>query len=174
MRKLVEDVRQPVSKVVSFYNRSHASTAPAKSFNAFEYSDINLDKAGFSTKPEPAKQQLHQQQFGNQMGYSLSQGMQQGSSLHGGLMQQQRMHIPLGGSMGGVNGGYLNQNYHPNLDGMPASTFSQNYHPNVDAVYRSGGGVMPNFSGSEQPMTSLYRSGGADVRHSFTDRETLA
>ena len=35
MRKLVEDVRQPVSKAVSFYNRSHASTAPAKSFNAF-------------------------------------------------------------------------------------------------------------------------------------------
>ena len=45
MRKLVEDVRQPVSKAVSFYNRSHASTAPAKSFNAFEYSDKNLDKA---------------------------------------------------------------------------------------------------------------------------------
>lgn len=39
MRRLVEDIRQPVAKTVSFYNRIHASVAPAKTFNAFDYTD---------------------------------------------------------------------------------------------------------------------------------------
>ena len=139
MRKLVEDVRQPVSKAVSFYNRSHATTAPAKSFNAFEYSDKNLDKAGVSSTL-PAKQQQmqhmqqhHQQQqqfyYGSQPGMGQAIGL--GSSFHSGMMpMHQRMSLgaSIGSSMGGMGGmgGMGNQNYHPNVG--------------AEALYRSGGG----------------------------------
>ena len=149
MRKLVEDVRQPVSKAVSFYNRSHASTAPAKSFNAFEYSDKNLDKAGFaSAKPDPAKQAQQGQM----------QGTPWGSSLQGSMMQGQqrveRVHMPLRASLGG----------------QPASYVNQNFHPNVDALYRSG-----YASASAEPtLSSLYRSGGAELRQSFSGKDMLA
>jgi len=170
MRKLVEDVRQPVSKAVSFYNRSHATTAPAKSFNAFEYSDKNLDKAGVSSSL-PAKQQQmqhmqqhHQQQqqfyYGSQPGMGQAIGL--GSSFHSGMMpMHQRMSLgaSIGSSMGGMGGmgGMGNQNYHPNVG--------------AEALYRSGGGGA-GVSGF--PSSDMYRSGGADLRHSFTDRESLA
>ena len=168
LRKVVEDVRQPVSKTVSFYNRSHATTAPAKSFNAFEYSDKNLDRAGVTSniaarQQQQQEMQQHQQQhfYGSQTGM---QGMPLGLSLQGsmgGMMPAQHMRVPLGSTMGGgypsypESGRYMNQNYHPNVE---------------HAMYRSGGGGLQGFA-SEQPM---YRSGGADLRHSFTDKETLA
>jgi len=139
MRKLVEDVRQPVSKTVSFYNRRHATTAPAKSFNAFEYSDKNLDKAGVSMR----QQQQQQQQF------YASHNQLQGIPMHGGMMAP-RMQVPMGASMGG---------------------YGQNHFPNGESMYRSGGGIMASYT-SDQPV---YRSSmGTDLRHSFTDRETLA
>jgi hypothetical protein len=142
MRKLVEDVRQPVSKAVSFYNRRHATTAPAKSFNAFEYSDKNLDKVGVSNSMRQQQQQQQQQQI------YASQGMYMGN----GSMMPQRMQVPMGTSFNSMGG------------------YSQTYHPNSEAMYRSGG-MMPSYA-NEQPM---YRSGmGADLRHSFTDKETLA
>lgn len=163
MRKLVEDVRQPVSKAVSFYNRSHASTAPAKSFNAFEYSDKNLDKAGLaSAKPDPAKQAQQNPYHGGQMGpvQGIPMGSSiQGSSMQGGMMHgQQRMHIPLGSSMGG----------------LPASYVNQNFHPNVDAMYRSGYASGYPANSIEPSMGSIYRSGGAELRQSFSDRDMLA
>ena len=39
LRRMVEEVRQPVARSVSFFNRNHASVAPAKTFNAFAYTD---------------------------------------------------------------------------------------------------------------------------------------
>lgn len=142
MRKLVEEVRQPVSKAVSFYNRRHATTAPAKSFNAFEYSDKNLDKAGVSNS---IRQQQQQQIYASQ---GQSQGMSMGS-MGNGVMLAPRMQVPMGASFNSLGG------------------YGQNHYPSNE-MYRSGS-MMPSFA-SEKPM---YRS-GADLRHSFTDRETLA
>ena len=156
MRKLVEDVRQPVSKAVSFYNRSHASTAPAKSFNAFEYSDKSLDKAGFANaKPDPAKQARPGPFNGSQMGQM--QGTPWGSSLQGGMMPGQqrveRVQVPLRASLGGLPESYLNQNFHPN----------------VDAMYRSG-----YAANSAESLSSIYRAGGAELRQSFSGKDMLA
>ena len=153
MRKLVEDVRQPVSKAVSFYNRSHASTAPAKSFNAFEYSDKNLEKAGFaSAKPDPAKQAQQGQM----------QGAPWGSSLQGGMMQGQprveRVHVPQRASLGGQPAISVNQNFHPNLDGMYRSGYASGYAP----------------TSAEPSLGSIYRSGGAELRQSFSGKDMLA
>lgn len=158
MRKLVEDVRQPVSKAVSFYNRSHASTAPAKSFNAFEYSDKNLDKAGFaSLKPDPAKQAQQGAYHGGQMGQV--QGIPMASSMQGGMLHgQQRVHIPLGSSLGG----------------LPASYVNQNFHPNVDSMHRPGYAYGYPANSVEPSMSSIYRSGGAELRQSFSDKDMLA
>lgn len=158
MRKLVEDVRQPVSKAVSFYNRSHASTAPAKSFNAFEYSDKNLDKAGFaSAKPHSAKQPQQGPFHNSHMGQV--QGNPWGSSLQGAMMQgQHRVNIPLGSSLGG----------------LPASYLNQNYHPNVDAMYRSGYASGYPANNVEPMLGSIYRSGGPELRQSFSGKDMLA
>jgi hypothetical protein len=153
MRKLIEEVRQPVSKVVSFYNRSYATTAPAKSFNAFEYSDKNLDKAGFPTNmPLQASQHRVPQDGYHRNGLGLTKQQYQ--------QIPQAQSIPISSSLysGVMNnsvGGYVNQNYHPNIEPM----------------YRSGGHVMPaSFAGDQM----MYRSGGSDLRYSFTDKESLA
>ena len=142
MRKLVEDVRQPVTQTVSFYNRRHATTAPAKSFNAFEYSDKNLDKVGVSN----SMRQQQQQQF------YASHNQSQGIHMHGGMMAP-RMQASIGASLNSMG------------------SYGQNYYPNGESMYRSGGGMMTSYT-SEQPA---YRSSmGTNLRHSFTDRETLA
>eukprot|EP00960_Hanusia_phi_P058301 763843-Hanusia_phi.AAC.2 len=57
LKKIVEEVRQPVSKVLSYYNRSYASVTPASSYKSFEISDKSFEKHSYSTSyysSEPA------------------------------------------------------------------------------------------------------------------------
>lgn len=120
LRKLVEDVRQPISKAVSFMNRSHAATAPAKAFNAFEYSDKNLDKAGVNVaamkkQAEQQKEQMQQQML-HKMFYGSQPGVGGGARLVGGY--------------GSLSASISSQNYHPNVEVVPATTAG---------LYRSGG-----------------------------------
>ena len=105
----MEEVRAPISKSVGFFNRSHATTAPAKAFNAFEYSDKTLDKAGVSIKSMAPSYKIAGH-YNSQPGQGQSTGYIAGAS---GLPGQ-RVVVSMGGSMSG--GGYVNQNFHPNIE----------------------------------------------------------
>mmetsp|Transcript_38645 Transcript_38645/g.121787 ORF Transcript_38645/g.121787 Transcript_38645/m.121787 type:complete len:260 (+) Transcript_38645:157-936(+) len=49
LKKIIEEVRQPVSRVLSYYNRSYASVAPASAYKSFEISDKSFEKSSYST-----------------------------------------------------------------------------------------------------------------------------